>query len=83
MRAVKAGRKSFVHIIRELSCERKLLLSGHLSRFNLLSRHVIPTKGDICDLPSSPEGAIKIDEIYRDLRVAVGKIVFALQQLGL
>ena len=33
--------------------------------------------------PSSPEGAIKIDEIRRDLRVAVGKIIFALEQLSL
>jgi hypothetical protein len=39
--------------------------------------------GDICDLPSSPESAIEIDEICRDLRVAVGKVIFALQQLGL
>src|SRR5260370_35797692 len=39
--------------------------------------------GGICDLPASPEGAIKIDEICRDLRVAVGKIILALQQLGL
>jgi hypothetical protein len=30
-----------------------------------------------------PERAIKIDEIRRDLRVAVGKIIFALEQLGL
>jgi len=75
--------KSFGHIIRELRRERKRLSSGPLSCFNLLSRHIIPTKGDICDLPSSPEGAIKVDEIRRDLRVAVGKIIFALQQLGL
>jgi hypothetical protein len=65
------------------SRERKRLSSGPLSRFNLLSRHVIPTKGEICDLPSSPERAIKIDEVCRDFRVAVGKIIFALQQLGL
>ena len=37
----------------------------------------------IRDLPSSAEGAIEIDEICRNLRVAVGKIIFALQQLGL
>src|SRR4029077_11197281 len=63
--------------------ERKRLSSGSLSCFNLLSRHIIPTKGDICDLPSSPEGAIKTNEIRRNLRVAVGKIIFALQQLSL
>jgi hypothetical protein len=39
--------------------------------------------GDICDLPSSPEGAIKIDEICCDQGVAVGKVVLALKQLGL
>jgi hypothetical protein len=48
-----------------------------------LSRRAICQMGDICDLPSSPEGTIKIDEICRDLRIAVGKVVFALQQLGL
>jgi hypothetical protein len=50
---------------------------------NLLSRRAIYPMGDICDLPSSPESAIEIDEICRDLRVAVGKVIFALQQLGL
>ena len=44
-----------------------------------LSRHAICTIGDICDLPSSPEGAIKIDQIRCDLRVAVGKVVLALK----
>src|ERR1700688_3249762 len=43
----------------------------------------ISTIGGICDLPASPEGPIKIDEIRRDLRVAVGKVILALQQLGL
>jgi hypothetical protein len=56
---------------------------GALWCSNLLSRRAICTIGDICDLPSSPEGAIKIDEVCRDLRVAVGKIIFALEQLGL
>jgi hypothetical protein len=50
---------------------------------NVLSRRAICTICDICDLPSSPKGAIKIDEICRDLGIAVGKIIFALQQLGL
>ena len=39
--------------------------------------------GEVRDLPTSAESAIKIDEICRDLRVAFGKIIFALQQLGL
>ena len=39
--------------------------------------------GQICVLPSFPEGAIKIDEIGRDQGVDVRQIVFALQQLGL
>jgi hypothetical protein len=39
--------------------------------------------GDICHLPSSPKGAIKIDEICCDQGVAVGKVVLALKQLGL
>src|SRR5271154_5606299 len=38
---------------------------------------------DIYDFPTSPEGAIKIDQICCDLRVAVGKIILALKQLGL
>jgi len=42
-----------------------------------------PASKDIRDFPSSAEGAIEIDEIRRDLRVAVGKIIFALEQLGL
>src|SRR6202166_2192813 len=50
---------------------------------NFLSRRAIYPMGDICELPPSPEGAIKIDEICRDLRVAVGKVVLALKQLGL
>src|SRR6202040_2957452 len=50
---------------------------------NRLSRRAICTIGDIREVPSSPEGAIKIDEICRNQRVAVGKIIFALQQLGL
>jgi hypothetical protein len=62
---------------------RKRFGGGALWNSNLLSRRAICTIGDICDLPSSPEGAIKIDEVCRDLRVAVGKIIFALQQLGL
>src|SRR3979411_1683066 len=56
---------------------------GVLWRCNVLSRRGICTIGGICNLPASPEGAIKIDEIGRDLGVAVGKIIFALQQLGL
>src|ERR1700716_1345980 len=70
-------------IIRQPSREHKRLPSGPLLRFNLLSRRGSCTKSDICDLPSSPERAIKIDEIRRDLRLAVGKIIFALEQLGL
>src|ERR1700730_3734427 len=54
-----------------------------LSRSNLLSRRAIRTMDDIHDLPSSTEGAIEIDETCRDLGVAVSKIIFALQQLGL
>jgi hypothetical protein len=56
---------------------------GVLRRSNLLSRRAICIIGHICDLPSSAEGPIKIDEICRGLRIAVGKIIFALQQLGL
>jgi hypothetical protein len=44
---------------------------------NVLSGHAV------CNLPSSAEGSIQIDEVCRDLRVAVGQIIFALQQLGL
>src|SRR3984893_14127707 len=62
---------------------RKRSGGSDLSRSNLLSRRAICTIDDICGLPSSAEGAIEIDEICRDLRVAVGKIIFALQQLGL
>jgi hypothetical protein len=62
---------------------RKQFGSGVLWCCNVLSRRAICTIGDICDFPSSPKGAIKIDEICRDLRVTVGKIIFALQQLGL
>jgi len=39
--------------------------------------------GEVRDLPTSAESAIKIDETCRDLRVAFGKIIFTLQQLGL
>ena len=74
--------RSFGHIIRQQRRGHKRLPSGPPSRFNLLSRRGSCTKSDICDLPSS-ERAIKIDEIRRDLRVAVGKIIFALEQLGL
>src|SRR5260370_14756678 len=62
---------------------RKRFGGGLLWCSNLLSRRGIRTIDDICYLPSSPEGAIEIDEICRDLRVAVGKIIFALQQLCL
>ena len=34
---------------------------------------------DVGDLPSSSERAIEIDQIRRDLRLAVGEIIFALQ----
>lgn len=37
----------------------------------------------IDNLPSSAKGSIEIDEARRDLRVAVGQIIFALQQLSL
>jgi len=50
---------------------------------NLLQQRAISTIADICEFPTSPESAIKIDEICRDLRVAVGKVVLALKQLGL
>ena|SRR5216684_2996921 len=62
---------------------RKRFGGGVLWRSDLLSRRAIYIIGHICDLPSSAEGPIKIDEIRRDLRVAIGKIIFALQQLGL
>jgi len=62
---------------------RKRFGGGVLWRSDLLSRRAIYIIGHICDLPSSAEGPIKIDEICRDLRVAIGKIIFALQQLGL
>src|SRR6266404_405133 len=62
---------------------RKRFGGGVLWCSNVLSQRAICTIGDICDFPSSPKRAIKIDEIYRDLRVTVGKIIFALQQLGL
>jgi hypothetical protein len=38
---------------------------------------------DVRELPFASEGAIKIDQIYRNLGVAVGKVIFALQQLDL
>src|SRR3984885_9003969 len=38
---------------------------------------------DVCEFPASAESAINVDEICCDLRVAVGKVVLALQQLGL
>src|SRR5882757_4512269 len=62
---------------------RKRFGGGVLLYSNLLQRRALCTIGDICDLPSSPEGAIKIDKICRDLRVAVGEVIFALQQLRL
>src|SRR3977135_1338025 len=62
---------------------RKRFGGGVLLYSNLLSRCAICTIGDICDLPSSSQGAIKIDEMCRELGVDVSKIIFALQQLGL
>src|ERR1700675_2780138 len=56
---------------------------GVLWRSNVLSPRGLRTIGGLCTLTTSPAGAIKIDEGCRDLRVAVGKIIFALQQLGL
>src|SRR5260370_30400078 len=56
---------------------------GVLLCSNLLSRRGICAIGDIRHLPSSAEGAVKIEEAGRDLRVAAGEIIFALQQLGL
>jgi hypothetical protein len=50
---------------------------------NLLRQHTICAMGHVRDLPASAERAIHIDEVCRDLRVAVGKVIFALQQLGL
>jgi hypothetical protein len=38
---------------------------------------------EIGDLPPAPESAIKIHEIDGNLGVAVGEIIFALQQLAL
>jgi hypothetical protein len=35
--------------------------------------------GDVSEFPSSAERAVKIDEICRDLCVAVGEIIFALE----
>jgi hypothetical protein len=43
-----------------------------------VSRRASASKG-IRDFPSSAEGAIEIDKIRRDLRVALGKIISALQ----
>ena len=48
-----------------------------------MSQCAVGVTGDIQDLPSSPKGAIKIDKICRDPRLAIGKIIFALQQSGL
>jgi hypothetical protein len=41
------------------------------------------TVGDIGDLSSSPESAIKIDEIDHNPCVAVGEIILTLQQQSL
>jgi hypothetical protein len=41
------------------------------------------TVGDIGDLSSSPESAIKIDEIDHNPCVAVGEIILTLQQRSL
>src|ERR1700758_1515827 len=60
-----------------------LAVGSVLWRFRVLWPSAIRTMDDIRDLPSSTEGAIKTDENCRDQRVAVGKIIFALQQLGL
>src|ERR1700690_3828998 len=68
---------SFVELFIKLEASR---MSGI---FRNLRQHAIWTIGAICELPTSAESAIKIDEIGRDLRVAVGKVIFALQQLGL
>src|ERR1700722_8364431 len=58
--------------------------ASRMSRiFRNLWQRAIWTIGAICELPTSPESAIKIDEICRDLRIALGKVIFALQQLGL
>jgi hypothetical protein len=48
--------------------------AGALSRSDLLSWRAIAID-DIYDLPSAAEGAVEIDEIGRDLGVAVGKII--------
>ena len=47
-----------------------------------VSRRASASKG-IRDFPSSAEGAIEIDEIRRDLRVAAGKIMFRSAVTGL
>ena len=73
-------------ICSETSSSTRARTSGNdnaLRRFNFLPSRAICIKPEIRDLPSSTEGAIKVDEICRYLGVAVGKIIFALQQLGL
>src|SRR5258708_27491603 len=58
-------------------------MSVHQNRSWHQCRGAPSASKDIRDFPSSAEGAIEIDEIRRDLRVTVGKIIFALQQLSL
>src|SRR5258707_5639978 len=58
-------------------------MSVHQNRSWHQCRGATSASKDIRDFPSSAEGAIEIDEIRRDLRVAVGKIIFVLQQLCL
>ena len=57
---------------------RKRFAGGILWRSNPLALREIRVVDRICDLPSSPKGAIKVHEICHNPCVAVRKIVFAL-----
>src|SRR6266403_1503168 len=76
-------RSSLTNLLESWNPRDKLRCSLHQNCSWHQRRGGPPASKDIRDFPSSAEGAIEIDEIRRDLRVAVGKIIFALQQLGL
>ena len=61
-----------------LECRTLAIWGGILWRSNPLTLREIRVVDQICDLPSSPKGAIKIHEICHNPCVAIRKIVFAL-----
>ena len=55
-----------------LECRTQAIWGGILWRSNPLTLREIRVVDHICDLPSSPKGAIKADDICRDTRITVG-----------